>query len=80
MAVLLLIYILNELTGINGYVINLHFSSSHPCSLEKDFTCHTEEMKSWFLNKGYPKWLINQEKGKVNFFNSIVSRRVKTNF
>ena len=67
-------------TNFLDKVINLHFSSSHPFSLGKDFTCHTEEMKSWFLNKGYPKWLINQEKGKVNFFNSIVSRRVKANF
>ena len=50
------------------------------CSLEKDFTCHTEEMKSWFLNKGYPKWLINQEKWEVNYSNSIVSRRIKTKF
>ena len=53
---------------------------SKVCSLEKDFTRQTEEMKSWFLNMGYAKWLINQEMGKVNYFKSIVSTRIKTKF
>ena len=36
---------------------------SRICSLEKDFKRHTTEMKSWFLNRGYPEWLINKEIG-----------------
>ena len=36
---------------------------SRICSLEKDFKRHTTEMKSRFLNRGYPEWLINKDIG-----------------
>ena len=33
---------------------------SRVCSFE-DFKRHTTRMKSWFLNRGYPSWLINKQ-------------------
>ena len=37
------------------------------CSLEKDFKEKLSEMKSWFLNRGYPEQIIDYEMEKVNF-------------
>ena len=38
---------------------------SRVCSFEEDFKRHTTRMKSWFLNRGYPSWLINKQMEKV---------------
>ena len=37
------------------------------CSFEQDFERHRNQMKLWFLNRGYPKWLIDKEVEKVKF-------------
>ena len=47
---------------------------SRICSFEKDFKRHTREMKSWFLNRGYPEWLINKEIGKVKHQPNVSTR------
>ena len=35
-----------------------------------DFIRHLNEMKSWFLNRGYPKTLIETKVNKVKFPNT----------
>ena len=40
------------------------------CSLETDFLERTNEMKSWFLKRGYPERLIDREMKKVKFNHS----------
>ena len=47
---------------------------SRICSFEKDFKRHTTEMQSWFLNRGYPEWLINKEIGKVKHQPNVSTR------
>ena len=37
------------------------------CLFEQDFERHRNQMKLWFLNRGYPKWLIDKEVEKVKF-------------
>ena len=37
------------------------------CSFETDFVKRKNEMKSWFLKRGYPEKLINNETKKVKF-------------
>ena len=37
------------------------------CSFEKDFVKRKNEMKSWFLWRGYPGRLIGNEMKKVKF-------------
>ena len=37
------------------------------CSFETDFVKLKNEMKSWFLNRGYPERLIDNEMKKVKF-------------
>ena len=38
---------------------------SRVCSFEEDFKRYTTRMESWFLNRGYPSWLIKKEMEKV---------------
>ena len=40
---------------------------SRLCSKEIDFVKHKEEMKTWFLKRGYPESLIQSEMDKVKF-------------
>ena len=40
---------------------------SRICSFEEDFERHRNQMKLWFLNRRYSKWLINTEVEKVKF-------------
>ena len=37
------------------------------CLLESDFLKHYTEMKLWFLKRGYPENMINEEMKKVGF-------------
>ena len=37
------------------------------CSLESDFLKHRTKMKSWFLKRGYPENMIDEEMKKVKF-------------
>ena len=37
------------------------------CSFETDFVKRKNEMKSWFLKRGYPERLIDNEIKKVKF-------------
>ena len=37
------------------------------CSLESDFLKHCTKMKSWFLKRGYPENVIDEEMKKVKF-------------
>ena len=37
------------------------------CSFEQDFERHRNQMKLWFLNRGYHKWLIDKEMETVKF-------------
>ena len=48
---------------------------SRLCSKEKDFIQHKKEIKSWFLKRGYPEWIIKTEMNKVNFKYQRVYRR-----
>ena len=48
-------------------------------SFENDFIRHRNEMKSWFLNRGYPKTLLDTEFNKVKFSNSSGDKKTKTN-
>ena len=43
---------------------------SRICSFENDFIRHRNEMKSWFLNKDYPKTLLDAEVNNVKFPNT----------
>ena len=43
------------------------------CSENEDFLRHIREMKLWFLKRGYPENIVDQELGKVDFSES--SRR-----
>ena len=43
------------------------------CSEKKDFLKHMREMKLWFLKRGYPENIVDQELGKVE--SSESSRR-----
>ena len=49
---------------------------SQICSFEEDFERHRNQMKLWFLNRGYPKWLIDTEVRKIKF--SCTSRKRDT--
>ena len=40
---------------------------SRLCSKEIDFVKHKEEMKTWFLKRGYPESIIQSEMDKVKF-------------
>ena len=40
---------------------------SRLCSLKPDFNEHCADMKSWFLERGYPENIIETEMKKVNF-------------
>ena len=40
------------------------------CSFETDFLKRKNEMKSWFLKRGYPERLIDKEMKKVKFNHS----------
>ena len=42
-------------------------SDSRICSFEQDFERHRHQVRSWFFNRGYPKWLIDTEVEKINF-------------
>ena len=51
------------------------------CSLESDFLKHCTKMESWFLKRGYPENIIDEEMKKVKFSekgrnNSKGSKRV----
>ena len=37
------------------------------CSLETDFNAHKLSMKEWFIKRGYPKILIEEEMNKFKF-------------
>ena len=37
------------------------------CSFESDFLKHYTKMKSWFLKRGYPENMIDEEMKKVKF-------------
>ena len=43
------------------------------CSEKEYFLKHMMEMKLWFLKRGYPENIVDQELGKVDFSES--SRR-----
>ena len=42
---------------------------SRICSCESDFVRHLGNMKSWFLERGYPSDLVESETKKVKFTN-----------
>ena len=46
-------------------------------SFENDFIRHCNEMKSWFLNRVYPKTLIHTEVNKVKFPNTSGDKKLK---
>ena len=48
-------------------------------SFENDFIRHRNEIKSWFLNRAYPKALIDTEINKVKFPNTSGDKKTKTN-
>ena len=50
---------------------------SRICSEEKDFKKHICEMKSWFLQRGYPQKLIETETRKVRFSGQRFFHRTK---
>ena len=52
---------------------------SRICLCKNDFFRHRNEMKSCFLNRGYPKTLIDMEVSKVKFRNTSGVKRTKTN-
>ena len=49
---------------------------SRVCSANEYFKRHRNQMKLWFLNRGYPKWLIDTEVEKVKF--PCTSRKTET--
>ena len=62
---------------IRSIVYSQTLRVSRICSHEADFKKHTEEMKSWFLKRGYPNNVIQKEKKKVKF--SKISSTKKDN-
>ena len=56
---------------------HLHIKTSIPysqalrvsriCSSEKDFKTHVSHLKEWFLARGYPKIVVNNQIDKVDF-------------
>ena len=46
---------------------------SNTCMYEEDFDKHVLNMKSWFLERGYSKQMIDSQMGKVKF-----SQRLKS--
>ena len=48
---------------VYGQMLRLHWI----CSFETNFVKCKNEMKSWFLKRGYPEKLINSEMKKVKF-------------
>ena len=52
---------------------------SRICLFKNDFIRHWNEIKSWFMNRGYPKTLIDTEVSKVKFLNTSGDKRTKTN-
>ena len=48
---------------------------SRICSFKNDFIRHRNEMKSWFLNKDYPKTLKDTGVSKVKFLNTSGDKR-----
>ena len=49
---------------------------SRTCSYEKDFKKNIMEMKSWFLIRGFPKSLVEEELGKVKFPSKVGNKQV----
>ena len=47
---------------------------SRICSFAEDFERHTNQIKLRFLNRGYPKSLINKEVEKVKFLSTFRKR------
>ena len=41
--------------------------ASRICSFEKDFKTHVSHMKEWFLARGYPEIVVNNQIDKVHF-------------
>ena len=37
------------------------------CSFEEDFERHRNQIKLWFVDRGYPKWLVDKKVEKVKF-------------
>ena len=53
---------------IKRFILDNHVLRVSPIfSFEEDFQGHRNQMKLWFLNRGYPKWLIDTELEKVKF-------------
>ena len=52
---------------------------SRICSFENNFIRHWNELKSFFLKRGYPKTLIDTEVSKVKFPNTSGDKKTKTN-
>ena len=53
---------------IKNFIIYCQLSRlSNICTYEKDIDKHALNMKSWFLERGYSKKVIDSEMGKVKF-------------
>ena len=52
---------------------------SRICLFENDFIRHRNKIKSWFLNTGYPKTLIDTEVNKIKFPNTSGDEKTRTN-
>ena len=48
-------------------VYNQALRVSPICSFEEGFGRHRNQMKLWFINRGYPKWWIDTEVEKAKF-------------
>ena len=47
------------------------------CSHESDFLKHCTKMKSWFLKRGYPENMIDEEVKKVKNFRKKVAKNLR---
>ena len=49
---------------------------SRICSCESDFVRHLVNMKSWFLERGYPSDLVESEMKKVKFSPNVNNKNI----
>ena len=64
----------------NSIIYSQTLRLSNICTYEEDFDKHVLNMKSWFLERGYSKQMIDSQMGKVKFSQRLKAGSKQTAF